>query len=217
MNPPLMASRLLEHNKLYQLKTASLIGLEVPDTIITNEPAELFSFCEKHGGVVAVKLIKGNSFVREGDITPLFIFTQKISAKDIKEHDKDIGAAPVMAEEYVEKQIELRVTIVKDRVFACAIHSQNSEKTKIDWRYYDFDNVKHEPHQLPKETETKLIQLLKKWNLSFGAIDMVLTPEGKYVFLEINPNGQWLWIEQLTGMPISRAVAETLSNPSSSG
>lgn len=213
MNHPLMASRLLEHNKLYQLKIASLIGLNVPDTIITNKPAELLSFCDKHGGIVAIKLIKGNSFVREGDIAPLFIFTQKILIEDIKKHIEDIEMAPVMAEEYVEKHIELRVTVVKDRIFSCAIHSQDSEKTKIDWRYYDFDNVKHEPHQLPKEIEIKLIQLLKKWNLSFGAIDMVLTPDGKYVFLEINPNGQWFWIEQITGMPISETIAKTLANP----
>lgn len=71
MNYPLTASRLLEHNKFYQLKIASSIGLNVPDTIITNKLTELLSFCDKHKGVVAIKLIKGNSFVKEGDIAPL--------------------------------------------------------------------------------------------------------------------------------------------------
>jgi len=121
--------------------------------------------------------------------------------------------APILAQEYIEKKLELRITIVGQKMFTCAIHSQDSEQTRIDWRRYDFRNVKHLPYQLPEKIKQKLHKLMKIWNLSFGAIDMILTPEGKYVFLEINPNGQWLWIEQLTEMPISRVIAELLANP----
>ena len=131
----------------------------------------------------------------------------------IHDHFGNITATPLMAQEYIEKKLELRVTIVGQKVFACAIYSQDSERTKEDWRRYDFDNVRHEQYQLPKEVEAHLMEFMAVCNLTFGAIDMILTPSGRYVFLEINPSGQFGWIEDLTNMPISKAIAETLSNP----
>ena len=213
MNHPLISQRLLEHNKLYQLKEASVEGLDVPDTLITNNPDKLLQFCQSHKGTVAVKLLKGGWFVKEGSNVPLSIFTQKITEDEIKNRFNEIRLAPVLAQEYIEKKLELRITIVGDNIFSCAIHSQDSEQTKIDWRQYDFKNVKHESWQLPAEIEVKLLLLMKKWGLTYGAIDMILTPNGKYTFLEINPNGQWFWIEQITGMQISKAIAEILANP----
>ncbi len=213
MNNPLISQRLIEHNKLYQQKEASAIKLAIPDTIITNNPDKLLQFCRNHKGMIAVKLLKGAWFVKDGNNVPLFVFTQKITEEEIKKRFDEIRLAPVLAQEYIEKEFELRITIVDKTIFTCAIHSQNSKHTKIDWRQYDFKNVKHESWQLPVEIEAKLLLLMKKWGLAYGAIDMILTPEGKYVFLEINPNGQWFWIEQLTGMPISKAIAETLANP----
>lgn len=105
------------------------------------------------------------------------------------------------------------MTVVGDRVFTCAIHSQDSEKTMHDWRRYDFDNVRHEAYQLPAEVEAKILGFMSATGLIFGAIDMVLTPQGDYVFLEVNPQGQWGWIEEFTGLPIARAIAELLANP----
>lgn len=120
-----------------------------------------------------------------------------------------------MLQEYVEKALEFRVTIIGGRIFTCAIHSQDSERTRHDWRRYDFEKVKHEVYQLPVEVEQKLLALMKEWGLVYGAMDMILTPSGEYVFLEVNPTGQWGWIEYLTGMPISRTIAELLMNPTS--
>lgn len=210
MNHPLISSRLLEHNKLLQLKTAAKIGLRTPETIITNDAEEILVFAKKQPHSVAIKLLKGNFFAKEGERERLFVFTQNVSKEAIITHKKDLQLCPVMVQEYVSKKLELRVTIVGELVFTCAIHSQDSERTKGDWRRYDFDNVKHEPFTLPKIISDKLINLLRVWGLGFGTIDLILTPDDEYVFLEINPNGQWLWIEQLTGMPIAKAIAETL-------
>lgn len=211
MNHPLVGSRLLEHNKLYQLKVAASLGFATPQTLVTNNPQDVLDFVIAHNGVAAMKILKGNFFSKEGEHGHLFVFTQRISEEMVRSHFEDLRMAPVMVQEYVQKALELRVTVVGEKVFACAIHSQNSERTKDDWRRYDFENVKHEPHALPADIEQKLVALLRFWGLSFGACDLVLTPEGEYVFLEINANGQWYWIEQLTGMPIARTIAETLS------
>ncbi len=213
MNPPLQAKHLLQHNKMLQLQMAAGVGLEVPDSIITNDPAELLSFADRCGGTIAMKILKGNFFTRGESIVPLFVFTQAVRIEEIERRTAEIRRCPILAQEYVPKRLEFRVTVVGDKVFACAIHSQDSEDTRHDWRRYDFEKVKHEPYNLPEEVKRKLLVLLKKWGLSYGAIDMILTPDGEYVFLEINPSGQWGWIEHLTGMPISRAIAELLANP----
>lgn len=215
INPPLVATRLLEHNKPKQRLDAVRVGLRVPATLITNDPQRILEFCRRHGGKVVVKSIRPTLVRQEGERGQLFVFTTPISAEDIIGREAEIRLAPVMLQEYVEKALEFRVTIIGGRIFTCAIHSQDSERTRHDWRRYDFEKVKHEVYQLPVEVEQKLLALMKEWGLVYGAMDMILTPSGEYVFLEVNPTGQWGWIEYLTGMPISRTIAELLMNPTS--
>ena len=120
---------------------------------------------------------------------------------------------PCVFQEYIPKDIEIRATVVGEQVFAAEIHSQTSQRTKHDWRRYDLENTLHKPHELPIEVRGACVGITRHYGLEFGAIDLILTPEKKYVFLEINPNGQWAWIEVLTGLPISDAIAQSLANP----
>lgn len=113
-------------------------------------------------------------------------------------------------QEYISKRVELRVTVVGSRVFAAEIHSQVNSSTKHDWRRYDLDRTPHMRHPLPPSVEACCVQLVQTLRLNFGAIDMIVTPSGEYVFLEINGNGQWGWIEDLTGLPIADAIVELL-------
>lgn len=101
-----------------------------------------------------------------------------------------IVSCPVVFQEYIEKQVELRITIVGDRIFAAEIHSQE--------------------FHLPDEISEKLLRLMQELGLVFGCLDLILTPEGEYVFLEINPAGQWGWIEHFTKMPITEALTDML-------
>jgi glutathione synthase/RimK-type ligase-like ATP-grasp enzyme len=73
----------------------------------------------------------------------------------------------------------------------------------------------HKPHNLPDEISKKVINLVHRLGLNFGAIDIILTPDQRYVFLEVNPNGQWGWVEDLTGLPISDAIIDLLSGKKS--
>lgn len=211
MNHPFISVRLLEHNKLYQLDVAQQLGLTVPETIITNDTAELLAFCRECGGSLAVKCIQGHAYRERKTKTAFGLFTSRVTFDELAAQEESIAYAPVFAQRYIPKKIELRITVVGERFFSCAIHSQESERTKHDWRNYDFEKVRHEPYELPKEIEAKLRELMRFWRLSFGALDMIVTPSGEYVFLEINPGGQWGWIEDLAGLPISRAIAETLA------
>lgn len=88
-----------------------------------------------------------------------------------------------------------------------------SELTKTDWRNYG-DQIPYIPSKLPQNIQEKSIKLVEDLNLRFGAIDMILTPENNYVFLEINPSGQWYWVEEKTGLQISEAVINLLVNHS---
>ena len=200
----------LEFNKPFQTQVAERVGLLTPETLITNDPGVAREFFDKWHGQVAVKIFGGTP-VWDDDKNLMSTFTNLVSRADLDAFSEDIRLAPVMLQNYIPKQIELRVTAVGERLFACAIHSQDSERTRVDWRRYDFDRVLHEPYDLPIEVSNKLRRFLRELNLSFGAIDMILTPEGEHVFLEVNPSGQWGWIESLAKLPISQAIAETLA------
>ena len=186
-------------NKLYQLSLAAKLGLETPHSFVTNKKKEAYNFIEKYGDVVVKAISVGHVNQERGFKN---IYTHKIEADDLSKLDS-VELAPTLFQLNVPKQIELRITVIEDSVFSCAIESQKSEKSKQDWRRYDFENVPHYPYEVPEEIEQKLIEFLRVSGLKYGAFDMVLTPDDRYVFLELNPNGQWYWIEHLTGLKIT--------------
>ena len=192
-------------NKIYQLNTAKKIGFNTPLTLITNDPLQIKSFYEKcndnnKGNGLVIKVLR--------HANTLGLCTRKVSLSDL-EKSNNIKFAPCFFQEYIEKKIEVRITIVGKQIFAAEIHSQDDEKAKIDWRA-GYDYVKYYPHELPAEIQSKCIMLLEEMQLAFGAIDMIITPDGQYIFLEINPNGQWLWIENFIGLPISKTLTKML-------
>lgn len=103
----------------------------------------------------------------------------------------------------------MRLTVVGDRFFPVAVHA-SSDEARTDWRS-DYDSLTYEPVEIPDEIRFSVTSLLKQLGLSFGAFDFTITPEGEWVFLEINPNGQWGWIEERTGLPITSAMADLLT------
>ncbi|MNY38950.1 RimK-like ATP-grasp domain protein [compost metagenome] len=104
----------------------------------------------------------------------------------------------------------MRVTVVGDRVFSAAIHSQADEDSTVDWRRGDSVNLRHEVISLPEPVAMRCVELVRRLGLRYGAIDLVEDPEGRFWFLECNPNGQWAWIENRTGLPIAAAIVDQL-------
>ena len=109
---------------------------------------------------------------------------------------------------YIEADVDLRITIVGDKIFAAAIHSQDTSY-KVDFRM-DIGAAKVEAATLPSDVEAKLLALMRRLCLVYGAIDMRRRPDGSHVFLEINPAGQWLFIERQTGQKITEELAAKL-------
>ena len=119
---------------------------------------------------------------------------------------------PMVFQEMVPKALELRVTIVGERVFAAAVDSQVSEATRFDWREDGVALIDAwKPYDLPGEVEAKLLALMDQLELNYGAVDLILTPAGEYIFLEINPAGEFFWLELNPGLPISEALADVLT------
>lgn len=195
-------------NKPAQLALAPSLGFRIPRTIITNRPEDLLDFYAECDGQMVTKALYRGHGERDGE--RFVCYTRPVRRRDLASYQA-VRYAPIIAQEYVPKKVEIRVTVVGTCVFAAEIHSQQSRSSRHDWRLYeDHERTRHVVHVLPTEIASQCVRLVHTMGLCFGAIDLVLTPAGDYVFLEINPNGQWAWIEQLTGMPIGAAIAATL-------
>lgn len=193
--------------KIDQLVRAEALGLEIPPTLITNQPEEFLRFHREHGGKVISKIGSSASFALE--YPHLVRYTEPVTRADLIHLDR-LRNAPVIFQAYVPKEVELRVTVVASEVFAAEIHSQRSRHARFDWRRYDLAHTPHLPHTLPAEIQQACLDLVHGFGLSYGAIDFIVRPDGRYIFLELNPNGQYLWIEELTGLPISAAICRLL-------
>jgi hypothetical protein len=202
-------SRYAAENKLKQLVQASRLGFSIPRTFFTNRPEGLLEAFSTFEGAAITKVLSNPAIPRGRDDEEWSAFTRPIRRRDLGRY-RTLRYAPVIVQEYVPKLLEIRATVVGSHVFAAAIHSQLSHRTRHDWRHYDFDRTAHEAHVLPDRVLELCVKLVRSLNLNFGAIDLVLTPAGEYVFLEINPSGQWLWIQRLTDLPIDDAIADLL-------
>jgi glutathione synthase/RimK-type ligase-like ATP-grasp enzyme len=202
-------STLRDAEKLYQLSLASQLGFTVPDTLVSNDPNDVLAFYTRHAGYI---ISKRAAFSRLNEYTDHFYrYTERMSRRDLGYVDA-VRFCPMIFQAYVPKALELRITLVGDNIFAAEIHSQESNHTRHDWRRYDHYRTRYGVHDLPDEVGRLCRLLTKRMQLTFGAIDMIVTPTGEYVFLEINANGQYLWIEKQTGLPITSSIVDLLTS-----
>ena len=115
-----------------------------------------------------------------------------------------------MFQEYVDKEYDLRVNAFEDRAIGIAIYSQESDVSKVDFRRYDFDSVPYRQVELPSEIAEFSVGILRHYGLSFGALDFVKNKKEEYYFLELNPNGQWLWLEKMSRYNLVKPFVDNL-------
>lgn len=210
MNSPIGLARVIEDNKLFQLREAARIGMAVPQTMVTNDPDKAVEFATSVGGFVALKTLYATA-IDVGDVGRHVVYTKKVDAKYLADNRQSISVAPVLLQKYIEKKFEVRATIVGNNIYACAIMSQELTSTEEDWRRSETLKLEHKVVHLPEEITRQINALMTSLGLRYGAIDLIVTPKDEIIFLEINPNGQWYWIEKSTGLPIARAIAEELA------
>ncbi|WP_100075025.1 MvdC/MvdD family ATP grasp protein [Chryseobacterium camelliae] len=197
-------------SKEEQLKIAEKIGFTIPETCMTNNPEQARQFILKHKNVIG-KMQTGFAIYEDG--VENVVFTNVIDEDKLEELDS-LQYCPMQFQTRLEKKKELRVTVVGQDIYAFEIDSQKSEAAKIDWRKDGLNLIDQWVEtQLPREIELKLLELLDVYHVDYGAIDIILTPEDEYYFIEINAAGEFFWLDNLTdGNLISKSIADLLCN-----
>lgn len=199
------------HLKLWQLDLARQVGLVVPPTLVTNVPEQVLAFYEQCEGEMVYKQIDEGS----GWLFPLFevrraLYTMPFRESDLA-HVQQVRHGLHLFQRQIRKICDLRITVVAEKVFSVRIESQLGN-AKLDWRH-DV-SVPHRLYTLPGSVEESCIKLVRELGLNYGAIDFVLTPEGEHIFLEINPAGEFLWMEDCLKLDISKELALLLTGKS---
>ncbi len=189
-----------------QLQRAAAFGLAIPQSIVTNEPEAFQHFYEDCRGNVIYKLM-GYPWYTDKSEAPISAFTSLVPCEMLEEAHR-VAATAHLFQEFLVKRCDIRVTIIGKDVFATEIHPL-SEQTQIDFRA-DYSKLSYAPHTLPEHLCEKLLALTHSYHLAYASIDLLLTQDGRYIYLELNPLGQFGWLENCTGIPLYRKLATLL-------
>ncbi|MFD8383377.1 ATP-grasp ribosomal peptide maturase [Streptomyces sp. NPDC059679] len=188
-----------------QLAVAVRLGLTVPATLVTNDPDEVRRFITAHGQVIA-KTLRGTPYERDG--IGLTSWAEPVTADEV---DDSVAVAPHLFQARVDKVADLRVLVVGRQSFAVRIDSG-----LLDWRK-DYSALSYSVMDLPGRLEKALFDYLDHFGLSSGSFALALDRDGEPHWLELNPNGQWGWLEEKTGLPMAAAFADLLAQGDNPG
>lgn len=207
MNP--FWADLIAENPLKQLLAAKQAGLTVPDTLVTQSAVAAKQFVQRHQGRVVLKMLSNVNPASFG-IRKFFLTNRWSQA--VAQHLEHIQYCPTLLQAEVEKLTEIRVTVVGKRVFAAAIAPIYLQELGVDIREGDMAELPHAEYSLPEEVQRKILRMVDSLSLHFCTMDLVKTTEGDYIFLDLNPCGQYGWTETMTTMQINQAIANWLTN-----
>lgn len=197
MNPP--AADDAGQRKIRQLQVARRVGLSVPETLVTNDPDAARAFVEPRleDGVIR----KAFRNLAEAPRA-----TAMVTRADLARIDA-VRYAPVTFQSFVPAEVDLRVLVVEQEVFACSIRSEPEYRT--DYRG-GIGSAEMAAYDLPDDVAERLLDLHARLGLVYGASDFRVTPDGEHVFLEVNPAGEYLFATERTGLPVPQAIAACL-------
>ena len=188
-----------------QLAVVAQLGFTLPCTIATNDQADGRTFAQERW-LVAKAVSSGYIAGSNGNQA---VLTSALAPADLQDLD-GLVLAPVTFQENVGGFLDIRVTVVGDEVFSGESLSRGRESSKLDWRATDDLDLEHRMHEVPPAFAYRCLRLVSHLGLICGAIDFTLKPGGTYVFFEINPSGEWLWLEDQVVLPISDRIAAWL-------
>ncbi|MFD4660230.1 ATP-grasp ribosomal peptide maturase [Kitasatospora sp. NPDC058444] len=193
--------------KPFQLRVAAECGLRVPRTLITNMPEAAREFADGIGTPVVYKPFTPIRGTIDGQSVAVYATVPDRGGID----DPSIRTTAHLFQEWVPKAHEVRLTAVGGQLFAAEIHA-NSAAAEVDWRS-DYDSLTYRVCEPPAAVASAIRRMLGRLGLPYGAFDFVVSPSGEWTFLEVNPNGQYGFIEQATGLPITAAICDYLEGP----
>lgn len=193
---------------MYALDCAKKSGLKIPDTLITNSKKQLVDFFNNNKRVIS-KPITNNVTLLIKEKISFMNYTEEVTKEDI--NDLNDFFYPTLFQEYIEKKYEIRVFVLKDKCFSMAIFSQLDEQTKLDFRKYNMKKPNRSvPFQLPKEVENNILSFMKKTEMDTGSVDLIMKENNEFIFLEVNPVGQFGMVSGPCNYYIEKRIAEYL-------
>jgi glutathione synthase/RimK-type ligase-like ATP-grasp enzyme len=206
---------LAAESKLRQLQLAREVGLCIPHTIVGNNPTRIQDFFTRLGGNMITKLLGPLS--QTMDASGDFVYTSQVTVQDMAYID-ELQYAPQIFQALIEKKRELRVILVGQHTFVGAIDASHTDQGRIDWRRLTtHDDVRWTEACLPVAVEQATRRLMQRLGLYYGAADFLVDADDRHIFLEMNPAGEWGWLQRDLGLPIAEAIADTLLSPSIHG
>lgn len=194
-------------SKVLQLRVAHELGFDLPDTTITNNPGWVERLRAREPRLIT-KLLVPISYAMQAD---RFFYTSELDGEAYAQLHR-IKYAPQIFQPLVEKAVELRVIVVGNETFTASIDASKTERGRVDWRQLSPDEgVTWKNATLPAALRQRIFRLMKRLGLVSGALDFIVTPDGRHVFLEVNPAGEWGWLERDLGYDISGAFARALT------
>lgn len=202
----------IAESKFLQLSVAQQLGMKLPNTCVSNVKSELIDrLCDEN--YLCLKSLSVGSVVDEDSNQEYSLYTQRIENSVLNQLNPQIFRETANCiQKYIEKRYELRVVVCHDDIVTCQIDSQHlsEDKGKIDWRQGYDEDLRLKIIETPERIRRFCLKFLQRLNLNFGCFDFVVTDDD-IVFLECNPNGQWMWIELMTGYDISTIIARNLA------
>ena len=188
-------------NKMFQLCVAESCGLQIPKTYVSNISVNMLEREKKY----IVKSLDTALFYDTQNNKEMFTYSNVVSGEEV--HDYELASAPIIIQEFLNPKVDCRVTYIQGKLFPVKI-LQNGEGLYGDWRLRK-DELEYVPFQLPPNISMAICKLMQKLEIQFGGIDLAIVGE-KYFFIEVNPTGEWGWLEIKTGMQISQTIKKAL-------
>jgi hypothetical protein len=188
-----------EH-KLYQLQVARDVGFRVPRTLVSRDAAELRCFSAGNETGTICKPIFHGLFVDGPDAYS--VYTRRVTPDSFDAGS--VGSCAVFLQEEIARSADVRATFIGPQCFVADI---TGDASLVDWRDPDLA-VSYSASSLGGEVEGQCRTMLDRLGLVYGAFDFLRTPEGELVFLEINPTGEWAWLEDRLGFPMRDAFIQ---------
>lgn len=207
-------SQLRADSKPDQLRLARRLGLEIPETLITNDPDAVRAFARRAGPVVAKMLVPpaAPGPLRDGEAAVMF--TTAMTDDDLARLD-GLDLCPMIFQQRIDTARDVRVTLVGKQLFAAAIDASARRGGDADWRSHGYAHgaPAWQPCELPRALADRLIQLADHVGLNYASVDLVVRPDGSHVFLELNATGAFAFLGAPHAGAIAAALADVLIDP----
>lgn len=198
------------YNKIIALQIATHTGMHIPDTLLTNRRTDVQAFLDRHGRIITKSLDIGFSCYDALSGGSFHLYTSALGREQVEALPEYFPLSKF--QQQIDKRYEVRTFYLRGQCYSTAVFSQQHEQTKVDSRRYDLSRMNRMvPYRLPEDLEARVRQLMQLAGLDTGSLDFIKDTQGRYVFLEVNPIGQYGYVSDTCNYHLHREIARALT------